>query len=662
MTTSRFNEMARDRSLREMFLMVGVLVLSVAGQEQRFTAQPRDTYVLPGESATLYCHVANKTGIVFWEKDSTILFKENGPGSGFSGPSTPWAIFGDASQGEFNLQLIEVSMIDQGLYVCKVTSSSGPQAANLTSSAALLTVLDLPREEFPLCVMSIRDALTQDDVVELTCAYLNNSTTRTTLTWERLSTPADLSNSQQISREDGYFIKRHTITLGVEDDASSYQCIASRLGRDPLSCTTGILNVRHRPVITVSPLFLPAKTGDDARFTCSLSSANPPTVTYQWYYRGAAVTTSSSGIDLIQTSEGDSQILINNLEDPTGGISVVCEATNEVGTSRVEGLISLEETEIATISSEELILWLVPISVMVTIVVLLIFLGIVVLDCCPCCYTFCNKKGRRRPLSPDRSMNSTWSGAENYGMSPSPMARRLSDADSTDFYVTRAIRTPHPDETRDTSHHNSSGESRARSDRYTDHRPQSNYRTPSPNYRSRSPNYRTPSPETQTPSPDYYHSTPNGRPLISRDQSRHPDTRLHYEQRRPRNDRTRDHFRRSGQPANGSIQPADSDIRSATRNSALSDSGLDFNASSSMDSRSPTPRDDRVVYAQIMRNRTDDGQPDRTRSTESRTENASPDLPAGTPLPTSSTSRPRSALEVPTEGMHRAHSVELPTS
>ncbi|XP_022081832.1 uncharacterized protein LOC110974474 [Acanthaster planci] len=655
MGTAQFNAMRRKCFRLVIFLMVKVLVRNVAGQEQHFVNEPRNTYILPGESATLYCRVANKTGILFWEKDSTILFKENGPEAGLSGPSTSWAVFGDASQGEYNLQLLGVSKSDQGSYVCMVTSSSGPKAANLTSSEALLTVLDLPTDGAPLCVLSIRDALTEDDVVDLTCAYHSNPSTETTLTWERLNTPADLSNSRQVLRDDGYLIKRHTVTLSAQDDADSYQCIASSPGKESSSCTTGFLSIRHRPIITISPLFLPAKAGDDVRFTCSLTTANPPTVTFQWYYSGAAVTTSSTGIDLIQTPGGDSQILVNNLVDQLGGIPVVCEATNEVGSTTVEAMISFEETQIATISREELILWLVPMSVMVAIVVLLIFLAIAVLDCRPFCHTFCNKS--RRPLSPDRSMNSTWSAAENFGMSPSPMVRRLSDADSTDFYVTRAIRTSRPDD--DTRDNNTSHESRARFDRNANHRPQ---RTPSPNYRNCSPDDGTSPRNTHIPSQNYYHSTPIGRPLIISDESRRSGTRHHYEQRRPRNERTRDHYRRSGQPSNSGSQPADSEIRSATRNSALSDSGLDFNASCSIDSRSPTPRDDLVVYAQIMQNRTGHIESGRNQSSASRTENTSLELPPGTPLPSSSTSHQRSTLDVPTEGMHRAHSVELPMS
>ncbi len=456
-------------------LLVALLSQMVLSQEQSFTIQPRNTFALLGESATFYCRIADKTGIVFWVKDSQIFAHENRQQLG-SSDATPRAIFGNTTLGEYNLQLTGVAKKDQGRYECKVTSSAGTQSTSLTSQPALLTVMDFPLDEFPLCVMSIRDTLTGGDVVELTCAYLNNSTTRTALTWERLDTPALLSNTKQVSR-DGYYIRRHTITLSFEDDMSTYQCIASTPGKDTRSCTTGTLDVQHRPVVSITPTLLTAKTGDNARFTCHTSSANPSPVSYQWYYRGRAVNRVSEGIDLLENVGGDPQILINNLVVPTGEISVTCEVTNDVGSTQAIGVIRQEDAELVYITNEELLLWLIPCSVVVALVVLLLFIAIVTLDLCPCCRTFCNKKGGgRRVLSPDRSLNSTWSAAENYGMSPSPTrSRRLSEPDSTDFYVTRAIRTPtFIDQTQNTSHHNSTGESHP----HSNHTPSPNCRTP----------------------------------------------------------------------------------------------------------------------------------------------------------------------------------------
>ncbi|XP_071801550.1 uncharacterized protein [Asterias amurensis] len=625
-------------------ILTGFLVLQLSqlilSQEQSFITQPRNTFALLGESATFYCRIADKSGLVFWLKDSHIFARENQPQLGSSEGETPRAIFGNTTLGEYNLQLTGVAKKDQGRYECKVTSSVGTQS-NLTSQPALLNVIDFPVEEFPVCVLSINDALTEGDVVELTCAYLNNSTTRPALSWERLDTPALLSNTKQVYR-DGYFIRRHTITLTYKDDMSTYQCIASTPGRVTRSCTTGVLDVQHRPIVSITPTVLLAKTGDNARFSCRTSAANPSLVTYQWYYRGNAVNALSDGIDLIENAEGDPEILISNLVVPTGEVSVICEVTNTVGSSSAESLIRQEDAALVYITSEELLLWLIPCSVVVTLILLLLFIAIMTLDLCPCCRTCCNKKGgRRRVLSPN-SLNSTWSAAENYGMSPSPnRSRRLSEPDSTDFYVTRAIRTPPPvDQTLNTSHHNSSGESRP----HSKHTPSPNYRTPSSNYR--------------TTSPNYYQSTPNGR--LETDRIRPEETTGHqqYQQRRTRN---RDHFRRGGSPPSAGMNRSNShaeysDIQIPTRNSGLSDSGLDFAASSSMDSRSPTPRGERMVYAQIVHNRGDE-----SREATSRQGPPSPGAPsAGDPLPTSSTSNHRSTLEVPEHGMHRARSVELP--
>ena len=75
---------------------------------------------------------------------------------------------------------------------------------------------------------------------------------------------------------------------------------------------------------------------------------------------------SSPTVDLVQTADGTSQILVRNMDDPTGGVPVVCEASNAVGVTRLEGLIEAEEIEDDFVTSEELVLWLIAFSILIT--------------------------------------------------------------------------------------------------------------------------------------------------------------------------------------------------------------------------------------------------------------------------------------------------------
>ena len=103
---------------------------------QSFVQQPADTAVNVGTaSVTLHCAVNEKTGDLFWIKDDELLGSDTN--AAMPGRSR-YSIVGDAGQGQYNLQITEVTLDDDGVFHCQVARSETDD--ELSSSRARLTV------------------------------------------------------------------------------------------------------------------------------------------------------------------------------------------------------------------------------------------------------------------------------------------------------------------------------------------------------------------------------------------------------------------------------------------------------------------------------------------------------------------------------------------
>ena len=160
---------------------VPILVLCCMGcmaiAEQQITVHPKDTHVIRGESATLYCKIADQVGVPFWTKNGELFAIRPANNQGDSSDKR-WAIFGDESAGEFNLQIVDVMDSDAGLYGCNVTvpQSTSSSSDFLGSNEAALDILPPPDGDLPECVISIEGTLDIGEAVEFTCAYKTDST------------------------------------------------------------------------------------------------------------------------------------------------------------------------------------------------------------------------------------------------------------------------------------------------------------------------------------------------------------------------------------------------------------------------------------------------------------------------------------------------------
>ncbi len=548
-----------------LFCMNFVIFTSITSAEQHFAISPRSTYVLEGESATLYCKVNNKSGVLYWEKDGAILTIET---EVFRGTPNNVAVFGDTGMGEYHLQILNTRSSDAGVYVCKVAPTE-TGTANLTSDPATLWLSNFPDrdQKFPKCITSVVENLVENYTVDFTCVIYDSEAE---LRWQRMTTPLnDQSSGSEVHKsKNGYTMLIQKMTMSPSDHDAQYQCIYTSSGfSGSRSCSTGSLTVQHRPVLRVTPTLYSALPGENAQFTCHLDSAYPEPngPPFIWSYKGNSIRRSENRYEFLVATNGDEVMTLNDLNGGDDGWTVGCSASNPVGLSKATAMIRVNlSDDNPIITKSKFLRWLIPISVLTTALLLAILIAIALFDCCYCCY-------RKRSRS-----QYDWS-ADNLAAS----TRRGSDISSlpADYYLTRQIRTSSRNDSRTT--------------------------TPRPmNYPGSGQPVSPIPPSSTSPPPDPRLMT------ISRSPQDVPDGHL-YRQRKTRGERDRNHIRREPMRRRNTgvkknLVYADLDFSNNNGNGRISgnglsaDSGLDF-ATSSVDSRSVTPQE-RIVYARIVSN------------------------------------------------------------
>ena len=99
-----------------LFLLIFLFGLNTAQQEQNFIIKPVNTNVVLGDTALLKCSVTPKHGDVQWIHDGTALgYDRKVPGK--PRYAVTWV---DNEDQEYHLQIINVTLDDEGVYACQV--------------------------------------------------------------------------------------------------------------------------------------------------------------------------------------------------------------------------------------------------------------------------------------------------------------------------------------------------------------------------------------------------------------------------------------------------------------------------------------------------------------------------------------------------------------
>ncbi|XP_063959314.1 kin of IRRE-like protein 3 [Lytechinus pictus] len=292
---------------------------------QSLTQQPAETAVNSGVgSVTLHCTVASKTGQLFWIKDGEHIGSDqdvNIPGR------SRYSIVGDASAGEYNLKIVDVTLADDGLYQCQVTPSATDEG--LKSNTAKLTVQRPPGS------VSLDGSPTMSvevtEQVNLTC-NANAANPAATIEWFRDNEPLEgavYSSGRAANDVSGKLwdaVSELTVTPGLIDHGPLYECRASNAALTEPMTSSLTFDVQHAPVVAVETE--PANVREETTTICRcVVNANPRSVSYVWTKNGETMT----GVD------GNQMELLVTKEDHKATIK--CTATNTIGTT--EGTMEL---------------------------------------------------------------------------------------------------------------------------------------------------------------------------------------------------------------------------------------------------------------------------------------------------------------------------------
>ncbi|XP_078619254.1 irregular chiasm C-roughest protein-like [Branchiostoma floridae x Branchiostoma japonicum] len=261
--------MATRRSARLdcVLVLIGFILQAVDGASYRTRPQP--TAVLQGQSVTLTCSFDGLADddTVFWQggpDDKIIAFGGNVPK-----PYRRHKITGDASRGEYNLEIERVKPEDEGKYSCY----TDPKAA----ADAILTVV-VPMTG-PPTIEGGELPVTAGEQLSLTCRSTGGHPSPR-LTWfngTHRFRAASVSNQRDQTVE--LFIPR----LTKWDNGANFTCLADQ-GFPELAkpkASSRILRVKYPPLVQVPSPSVHVREGEPASLSCMVDSNPKATVTWR---------------------------------------------------------------------------------------------------------------------------------------------------------------------------------------------------------------------------------------------------------------------------------------------------------------------------------------------------------------------------------------------
>ncbi|XP_052742688.1 irregular chiasm C-roughest protein [Bicyclus anynana] len=314
------------RIVFETFLMkrlVFLLFLTqyVSGYQQKFAIEPQDQSAVVGSRVTLPCRVVHKAGQLQWTKDDFGL----GTHRHLTGYER-YKMIGSDEEGDYSLDIRDVTIDDDALYQCQV--STGPKGeAAIRSKSARLTVL-VPPEPPKILKGPVLEAV-EDSEVTLECVSVGGKPAAE-ITWVD-NDGGVLSQGVTYTIEqmaDGRrFIARSTLRIHPRrhHHDQTYTCQAQNTADRAYRAATVKLKIQYAPKVKV--VIKSRSTNGrihegDALVVGCQATANPSNLTYRWFINNEQVPTAKN-IELI----------ISNVSRRHNEATVKCEVQNQVGKS-----------------------------------------------------------------------------------------------------------------------------------------------------------------------------------------------------------------------------------------------------------------------------------------------------------------------------------------
>ncbi|XP_049882102.1 irregular chiasm C-roughest protein-like isoform X2 [Pectinophora gossypiella] len=305
----------------KLWMVMCVFCISVCAKEQRFAMEPQDQTAVVGSRVTLPCRVVNKAGQLQWTKDDFGL----GTHRHLIGYDR-YKMIGSDEEGDYSLDIREVTLDDDALYQCQV--SSGPRGEPpIRSRYARLQVL-VPPDPPKILQGPVLEAI-EDREVNVECVSIGGKPAPE-ITW--------------IENDGGVLTQGVTYTVDQLPDGRRYSarsilrlrprrhhhnqtftCQAQNTADRTFKMATVKLKVQFAPKVRVfvktRALNSKIQEGDTISVGCQ-ATANPNNLTYRWYINN----------DPIVGSAGN-EMIITNVTRKYNEATVKCEVHNAVGKS-----------------------------------------------------------------------------------------------------------------------------------------------------------------------------------------------------------------------------------------------------------------------------------------------------------------------------------------
>ncbi|XP_077985300.1 obscurin-like [Glandiceps talaboti] len=235
---------------------------------QNFSVLPVDVNMVIGNPAVLQCSVTHKEGNVIWSKDGVDISLDSDIFT-----TNKYAIFGNSSIGEYNLQLTNINNDDNGVYECRVTAADN--SPEITAPAVTLTVE--PPQSF--AEEPVDTIVVEGDTAILNCSIQDKHGVVSWRTEQKV-----LSNDMTIVSNDSRLSIVSTLpgieyNLQIEmvslDDMVFYFCYVSESdnGDVPIESQSAFLTVYDAATqnFSVLPVDVNMVIGNPAVFQCSVT-------------------------------------------------------------------------------------------------------------------------------------------------------------------------------------------------------------------------------------------------------------------------------------------------------------------------------------------------------------------------------------------------------
>ncbi|XP_026743411.1 irregular chiasm C-roughest protein-like isoform X1 [Trichoplusia ni] len=304
------------------FLLFHVLISCVnAYREQRFAIEPQDQSAVVGSRVTLPCRVENKAGQLQWTKDAFGL----GTHRHLSGYER-YKMIGSDEEGDYSLDIREVTLDDDAIYQCQVSSGSRGEPAIRSRYARLLVLV--PPEPPKILKGPVLQAV-EDREVNLECVSVGGKPAAE-ITWvdnDGGVLTQGVNYTVSLMPDGRRFTARSVLRLRPRrhHHNQTLTCQAQNTADRAYRAATIKLQVQYAPKVR---MFVKSgimkeniQEGDTVVIGCQ-ASANPNNLTYRWYVNNEIIFGNTSN-----------ELILSNISRRFNEATIKCEVHNPVGKS-----------------------------------------------------------------------------------------------------------------------------------------------------------------------------------------------------------------------------------------------------------------------------------------------------------------------------------------